>query len=91
MKYYKNNLSITAVNDGDYLVDPTGWEEITEEEYNRIHNIHNELNELHYALKRTDYKAIKYAEGLYTDEEYKAVKEQRQALRDRINELKASI
>lgn len=91
MKYYKNNLSITAVNDGDYLVNPEGWKEITEEEYNRISDIHNELNELHYALKRTDYKAIKYAEGLYTDEEYKVVKEQRQALRDRINELKASI
>lgn len=91
MKYYKNNLDITAVNDGDYLVNPEGWQEITEEEYNRIRDIHNELAELHYALKRTDYKAIKYAEGLYTDEEYKAVKEQRQALRDRINELKASI
>lgn len=91
MKYYKNNLSITAVNDGDYLANPEGWEEITEAEYERVKGIHNEFNELHYALKRTDYKAIKYAEGLYTDEEYAPVKEQRQALRDRINELKASI
>lgn len=91
MKYYKNNLSITAVNDGDYLVNPEGWVEITEKEYNRIRDIHNELNELHFNLKRTDYKAIKYAEGYYTEEEYAPVKAQRQALRDRINELKNSI
>ena len=91
MKYYKNNLSITAVNDGDRLIDPTGWEEITEAEYNRIRDIHNELAELHFELKRTDYKAIKYAEGYYSEEEYAPVKLHRQELRDRINELKNSI
>ena len=87
MKYYKNNLSITAVNDGDYLVNPEGWVEIIEEEYNRCLALHNEITNLKYELKRTDYKALKYAEGCYTEEEYQSIKTQRQALRDRINEL----
>lgn len=38
-------------------------------------------------LANTDYKAIKYAEGLISDEEYAEVKEQRAAWRDEINEL----
>lgn len=46
-----------------------------------------EIAELKSKLSETDYKAIKYAEGLYTDEEYAPVKELRQTWRDRINEL----
>ena len=38
-------------------------------------------------LAETDYKAIKYAEGLYSEEDYAPIKAQRQAFRDRINEL----
>lgn len=38
-------------------------------------------------LKDTDYKAIKYAEGLISVEEYEPIKVARQQLRDRINEL----
>lgn len=38
-------------------------------------------------LSASDYKAIKYAEGLITAEEYEPIKAERQALRDRINEL----
>lgn len=38
-------------------------------------------------LSQTDYKAIKYAEGWITEEEYAETKAQRQAWRDRINEL----
>lgn len=50
-----------------------------------------EINAEIYALKsqlaETDYKAIKYAEGWITAEEYAETKAQRQAWRDRINEL----
>lgn len=42
-------------------------------------------------LKDTDYKAIKYAEGLITAEEYEPIKAERQALRDRINELEKQL
>lgn len=36
-------------------------------------------------LADTDYKAIKYAEGLISDEEYKPIKAERQRIRDEIN------
>ena len=42
-------------------------------------------------LKDTDYKAIKYAEGQLTEEEYASTKAERQSWRDRINELEAQI
>ena len=49
------------------------------------------IEELKALLKDSDYRAIKYAEGFYTDEEYKPYKEQRQAYRDEINELEDKI
>ena len=42
-------------------------------------------------LRNTDYKAIKYAEGWLTDEEYSTVKAERQALRDKINALEIEV
>ena len=38
-------------------------------------------------LAETDYKAIKYAEGWLTDEEYAPIKAERQAIREEINKL----
>ncbi len=48
-----------------------------------------EIAELKRALADTDYKAIKYAEGLLTAEEYEQTKRQRAVWRARINELEA--
>lgn len=42
-------------------------------------------------LAATDYQALKYAEGHFTDEEYAPIKAERQSWRDRINELEALI
>ncbi len=42
-------------------------------------------------LQRTDYKAIKYAERLLSEEEYEPIKAERQAWRDEINELESKI
>lgn len=50
-----------------------------------------EIFELKEELQRTDYKAIKYAEGVLTDEEYQPTGIQRQAWRKRINELERLI
>ena len=50
-----------------------------------------EIFELKEELQRTDYKALKYAEGVLTDEEYQPVGIQRQAWRRRINELERLI
>lgn len=42
-------------------------------------------------LKATDYKAIKYAEGLLTEEEYAPIKAERQRMRNEINWLEAEL
>lgn len=50
-----------------------------------------EIRALKRSLAETDYKAIKFAEGVMTDEDYQATGIQRQAWRRRINELEALI
>lgn len=42
-------------------------------------------------LADTDYKAIKYAEGLISEEDYAPIKAERQQIRDKINELEKLI
>lgn len=42
-------------------------------------------------LKDSDYKAIKYAEGILTEEEYAPIKAERQALREEINRLEQQL
>ena len=49
------------------------------------------IEELKQQLSETDYKAIKYAEGLMTDEEYEPIKLQRQEWRKEINELEKQL
>ena len=46
-----------------------------------------QIAKLKQKLQETDYKAIKYAEGVLTKEEYEPIKKERQALRDKINQL----
>lgn len=46
-----------------------------------------EIEGLKLELQETDYKAIKYAEGWISEEDYKIIKEDRQRIRNRINEL----
>ena len=38
-------------------------------------------------LQESDYKALKYAEGWITEEDYAPIKAERQAIRDEINKL----
>ena len=45
------------------------------------------IHRLKAMLRQTDYQAIKYAEGVLTEEEYAPIKAKRQAWRDEINEL----
>lgn len=42
-------------------------------------------------LSASDYKAIKFAEGLITEEEYAPIRAARQALRDEINKLEQEL
>lgn len=46
-----------------------------------------EIGDLKQQLASSDYKAIKFAEGWLTSEEYAPIKAMRQELRNRINEL----
>ena len=58
----------------------------TKEELERM-AAEREISELKQKLRSTDYQAIKFAEGMFTLSEYAPIREQRQAWRDRINEL----
>lgn len=79
-------------NNGSLVVNPNYEEYIQElkskEEKKQIKKRIKELKQL---LFETDYRAIKYAEGLYTEEEYAPYKYQRQAYRDEINRLESLI
>lgn len=86
------------VVDGRVILNPTkeqlqeaGWVEIqpyqpTEEELQQ-QAMQQEIEDLKYQLSQTDYIALKAVEGYDCDALYPNWKEDRKALRDRINEL----
>lgn len=81
-----DKYSYYAVVDGKFTIKrrtPT-VEEIKVDETAKINR---QIFELKQKLTQTDYKAIKYSEGLLTDKEYAEVKAQRQVWRDEINRL----
>lgn len=53
--------------------------------------IQSEIAGLKQILAGSDYKALKHADGVLSDEEYATAKAERQALRDRISELEESL
>ena len=55
------------------------------------YEIKMQIENLKFLLAQTDYKAIKYAEGMITPQEYEPIKQQRQAWRDEINELEQQL
>ena len=57
----------------------------------RISVIEGEINALKQLLANTDYKALKYAEGLITDEEYKETLELRKSYREKINKYEEEL
>ena len=85
-----DRYSYYAVVDGKFTIkrrNPT--KEELEADNRQV--VKREISELKRKLSDTDYKAIKYAEGFLTEEEYKETKAQRQIWRDRINELESKI
>lgn len=58
---------------------------------NRILMAGVDIYALKMALAATDYKALKFAEGELTAEEYAPVRDERRALREKINALEAEI
>lgn len=53
--------------------------------------VNAEIVALKQLLANSDYKALKHADGEISDEEYAAIKAQRQSWRDKINELQAQL
>lgn len=53
--------------------------------------IESEIAGLKQILTSTDYKALKFAEGQISEKDYEETKQQRQLLRDKINELEAEM
>ena len=91
--WYENRISKDDVQKSDL----NGWTYRKEvcpmksEHDLQIEVWNREIFELKEELSQTDYKAIKYAEGVLTDEEYQPTGIQRQAWRHRINELEELI
>ena len=88
-------------------LDLSVWEEITKKQYDSLRAAQEqarqeyesrpdviarkEIAQLKSQLAATDYQAIKHSEGWITEEEYSEIKAQRQAWRDRINELEEQL
>lgn len=84
----KEEVQVSDVNGWTYLRDKCPMktaDALQKEEYAA------EILTLKKQLADTDYKAIKYAEGVMADEDYQETGIQRQAWRRRINELEALI
>lgn len=54
-------------------------------------SIESEIAGLKQILASSDYKALKFAEGQISEKDYEETKQERQSLRDRINELEAEL
>lgn len=66
--------------------------------YNKIRNIQKQINNLECSinnykmlLNNSDYKCLKYMEGVMSEDEYAPVREERQQWRNSINELEEQL
>lgn len=59
--------------------------------YTEKQKAENKISELKQKLFESDYKAIKYAEGYLSEDEYAPIKNERQSWRDKINELEEKL
>ena len=86
----KNKYGYYVVKDNKFTIEyRTPSDE--EVENDRISEINSKIRDLKLKLSNTDYKAIKYAEGFISEDDYKSIKEERQGYRDRINELEQAL
>ena len=85
--------------DVKYVKDSDSWEYVEKKQDpeptpyvpTEKEQLQNELFETKSELQASDYKALKFAEGYYTKTEYAPIKEERQELRDKINEIEAKL
>lgn len=67
--------------------------ELTEEQEQEIVKMEtiNEINSLKYFLAQTDYKALKFVDGEFSEEEYAPIRQERKNARLKIRELEATL
>lgn len=94
-KYSKNLIEVELEEfpkvGFDYYIDN---KLLKSDEYQKMLNnskINKRILELKKLLSESDYKAIKYFEGLLTEEEYKPTKELRENYRKEINNLEEKL
>lgn len=92
MYYYKSLINNYITKSEEESI--VGMVQITENEYNQLKLANKQriakkvrINELKKLLSQSDYKAIKYAEGLISAQDYEPIKQLRQSYRDEINQL----
>ena len=86
-KYYLNNIEVSQEEARNLI--PIS---ITEERVDlRRKNNEELILEYKQKLKETDYKAIKYAEGLISETDYAPIKVERENYRKAINSLEISL
>lgn len=94
VKVYENGgKDVKKVIDVPVVEGKPAWDEVVKEQvfvpYTQKELDLLRIEELKALLKESDYKAIKYAEGLFTDVEYAPIKAMRQSYRAEINALEA--
>ena len=96
VKVYENGgKDVKKVIDVPAVEGREAWDEVVKEQvfvpYTQKELDLLRIEELKTLLKESDYKAIKYAEGLFTDVEYAPIKALRQSYRAEINALEAKV
>ncbi len=94
VKVYENGgKDVKKVIDVPAVEGKEAWDEVVKEQvfvpYTQKELDQLRIEELKALLSASDYKAIKYAEGLFTDVEYAPIKAMRQSYRAEINALEA--
>lgn len=89
MNYYKleNGKAVSSVAE----IKSKSHKKITKSEYGRLIRLNAKIDKLKAELSKSDYKAIKFAEGLIPADEYDAIKAERQKIRAEINELESKL
>lgn len=90
--YYKLEFHQLMWVNGELAKNPNYQEYFNEQaEKFKKAETQSRINQLKNKLAETDYRAIKYAEGEYTEEQYAPYKKQRQEWRDEINRLEVEL
>lgn len=88
VKWVIDKPAVTACEEHDEYEDILVFVPYTEAEMAKF-AAQREIAELKGKLRDSDYKAIKYAEGMISLSDYAPIREERQSWRDRIGELEA--